>query len=207
MLADIYIIAWTSYPSRKVRRMETVQQYGNIAEDIWTLAEDYNFNENDGVSTTAVFNDNPETTDQFQGNYHLVCDKQKKILSRWFVMRVERTTLWDGNQCRVWLRRDVVADMLQTALNASSFIEKGKITSNSNPLIWNKEDITLNRIKRSESLIKDETGIQWLVGYVPQDAFSDEDEAARTVECEVVSASSIPSSLRFASWADCPLSP
>lgn len=207
MLADIYIIAWTSYPSRKVRRMETVQQYGNIAEDIWPLAEDYNFNENDGVSTTAVFNDNPETTDQFRGNYLLVCDKQKNILSRWFVMRVERTTLWDGNQCRVWLRRDVVADMLQTALNSSSFIEKGKITSNSNPLIWNKEDITLNRIKRSESLIKDETGIQWLVGYVPQDAFSDEDEAARTVECEVVSASSIPASLRFASWSDCPLSP
>ena len=207
MLADIYIIAWTSYPSRKVRRMETVQQYGENADDIWCLAEDYNFNENDGVSTTAVFNDNPETTDQFRGNYLLVCDKQKKILSRWFVMRVERITLWNENQCRAWLRRDVVADMLQTALNASSFIEKGKITSNSNPLIWNKEDITLNRIKRSESLIKDETGIQWLVGYVPQDAFSDEDEASRTVECEVVSASSIPSSLRFASWADCPLSP
>ena len=207
MLADIYIIAWTSYPSRKVRRMETVQQYGENADDIWCLAEDYNFNENDGVSATAVFNDNPETTDQFHGNYLLVCDKQKNILSRWFVMRVERTTLWDGNQCRVWLRRDVVADMLQTALNASSFIEKGKITSNSNPLIWNKEDVTLNRIKRSESLIKDETGIQWLVGYVPQDAFSDDAEEARTVECEVVSASSIPSSLRFASWADCPLSP
>lgn len=207
MLADIYIIAWTSYPSRKVRRMETVRQYGDAAEDIWTLAEDFNFNENDGVSTTAVFNDNPETTNQFSGNYLLVCDKQKNILSRWFVMRVERTTLWNGNQCRVWLRRDVVADRLQTVLNASSFIEKGKIASNSNPLIWNKEDITLNRIKRSESLIKDETGIQWLVGYVPQDAFSDESEEARTVECEVVSASSIPASLRFASWADCPLSP
>lgn len=206
MLSEIYIIPWTSYPSRRVRRMDTLSEYQSVAEDSWLLASDYNFNENDGVSTSAVFNDNPETTDQFSGNYLLVCDKSGNVLSRWFVMRVERTTLWDCNQCQVTLRRDVVADGLSNALNALCFVEKGKITSNSNPLIWNKEDMTLNRIKKSETLIKDESGVQWLVGYVPQDAFSG-DEASRTIEAEVADLSSIPDSQKFATWEDCPLYP
>lgn len=205
MLAkQIFIVAWDSYPSRRVRRLETLQEYQNAAGDSWVLAEDFNFNEGDGISTEAVFNDNPETTDQFAGNYILVISQDGSIASRWFVMSVDRTTLWNANQCRVRLRRDVVADGLSNLLNAKAFIEKGTVSDSENPLIYNKEDGYFNRIKKSESLLKDETGVSWIVGYIPQDAFSDDDEEKRTVKFGVADLSSIPSYLRYAKKTDCP---
>ena len=194
MLAkEICIIAWNSYPSRRVRRLETLDEYRGQAEDSWTIAEDFNFDEGDGISTEAVFNDNPETTGNFTGNYILVLAQDGSIASRWFVMSVDRTTLWNANQCRVRLRRDVVADELANLLNAKAFIEKGTVSDSSNPLIYNKEDGIFNKIKKSESLLKDETGISWIVGYIPQDAFSDDDDAKRTVKFGVADLSSIPS--------------
>lgn len=205
MLAkEIWIIAWNSYPSRRVRRLETLNEYRGQAEDSWTIAEDFNFDEGDGISAEAVFNDNPETTGNFAGNYILVLAQDGSIASRWFVMSVDRTTLWNANQCRVRLRRDVVADELANLLNAKAFIEKGTVSDSSNPLIYNKEDGIFNKIKKSESLLKDETGISWIVGYIPQDAFSDDDDAKRTVKFGVADLSSIPPYLRYASKADCP---
>lgn len=205
MLAkQIFVIAWNSYPSRRVRRLETLTEYQDQAEDSYTLAEDFNFNEGDGISTEAVFNDNPETTDQFTGNYILVIAQDGSIASRWFVMSCDRTTLWDSNQCRMRLRRDVVADGLTNLLSARAFIEKGVISDRGNPLIYNKEDGAFNRIKKSESMLKDETGISWIVGYIPQDAFSDEEAEKRTVKFGVADLSSIPSHLRYAKKTDCP---
>lgn len=204
MLAkEIWIIAWTSYPSRRVRRKETLSEYKEAASDSYVVATDYNFNEGDGMSTSCVFNDNPETTDQFSGNYVLVVAQDGSISSRWFVMGVDRTTLWGANQCKAYLRRDIVADKLTNLLNAKAFIEKGTITTNGNPFIWNKEEGTFNQIKKEEALIKDESAASWLIGYVPQDAFSSDSESDRKVEFGVADLSSIPSSLRFATLEDC----
>lgn len=204
MLAkEIWIISWTSYPSRRVRRKETLDEYKSASEDSYLLASEYNFNEGDGMSTACVFSDNPETTDRFSGNYVLVISQDGSIASRWFVMGVDRTTLWGSNQCKAYLRRDVVADKLSNLLNAKAFIEKGTIQSSSNPFIWNKEEGTFNQIKKEEALIKDESAVSWLIGYVPQDAFSSEDESDRRIEFGVADLSTIPEKLRFATLEDC----
>ena len=38
------------------------------------------------------------------------------------------------------------------------------------PLLFNKEGMTYNQIKKEETPIIDETGVAWLVGYISQDS-------------------------------------
>lgn len=51
------------------------------------------------------------------------------------------------------------------------FMEKGFVSDTTNPLLYNKESMTYNQIKDSETLLKDSTTCAWVVGYIPQDAF------------------------------------
>ena len=70
------------------------------------------------------------------------------------------------------LKRDVIADNYYAVLQeAPVFIEKGYVNDSENPLLYNSENNSFNQIKKSEKLIKDETGVAWVVGYIPRDAF------------------------------------
>lgn len=62
-----------------------------------------------------------------------------------------------GNQYQLILRRDVIADNLEKIMTAPCFIEKGKIESASDPLIYNKEGMSVNQIKTSEIPLYDQT--------------------------------------------------
>ena len=70
----------------------------------------------------------------------------------------------------VSLHRDVIADNYDKVLDTPIFIEKGMVDDNENPLLFNSENNTFNQIKKSEKLLKDETNVPWIVGYVPRDA-------------------------------------
>lgn len=89
-------------------------------------------------------------------------DNEEKELTRRFVEKYEKVR---GEQYRIDLRRDILADYLNNILTATAFIEKGYCDIN-NPLIFNDEKMNFNEIKIKEHLLKDYTLGSWIVGYM-----------------------------------------
>lgn len=63
------------------------------------------------------------------------------------------------------LRRDLLADYYDETMDSTCFIQKGWVDS-SNPLIFNPEGVTVNKIQEHEILLRDSTRAAWIVGYV-----------------------------------------
>lgn len=132
-----------------------------------------NFNPNDGIVTSLVIGqgdlvwDDKSATDTLrEGKYnpdYCIAYDTNGIVSRWFVTEVVRTR---GGQYDVSLVRDVLADFYNDVKDAPCYIEKAMITDKSNPLLFNREGLAVNQIKKEEHLIKDSTGVAWVVGYV-----------------------------------------
>lgn len=125
--------------------------------------QNYNFNPNDDINAEIIINHSYNWTP----NYLLVMTKPDaetpdEIVSRWFVVETQRTR---GGQYRFILLRDVMADFYEEIVNATTFVEKAKL-SEANPLLYNSENFLVNQIKKEEVLLKDETQIPWIVGYV-----------------------------------------
>lgn len=154
-MSTIYLLNYENYYNRKCGRPQTnVTNYDN-----YVLAEynNINFNPNDGVNTEVVVN--------YSGNhpnYLLVVDNYPIVASRWYVIEGQRTR---AGQLRLVLRRDLVADFYDYVLDAPAMIERGCLGSY-DPYIFNDEGMRFNRIKQSETLLKDETQIPWVIGYV-----------------------------------------
>lgn len=172
-MATVYLLKYNNYYNRIVKKEEDLAGY---LQDAYLLArfDNVNFVDNDGVNTTYLCN-TEESPD------YVVVANGNVILHRWFV--IERTIMRNG-QYRFTLRRDLIVDSYDAIVNAQCFIEKAKL-QNSDPFIFNKEDMTFNQIKTSEYALKDETGCAWVVGYIPKDAFNG-DAASRTVKGDVI---------------------
>lgn len=166
----LYVLNYNNYYNRIVKKYNTVQEYLDNVEVIYTL-EDTNFNPNDNVNTTHTFGWSL-ATDNYEGdgNYLLVVDEEKDIVSRWFILDSARDT---GGQWTCSLRRDVIADNYEAIINAPCFVEKAILSLN-DPMIYNSENMTYNQIKTKEYLIKDETNTPWIVAYIAKLAGSDE---------------------------------
>lgn len=120
------------------------------------------FNPGDGVDTRHVFNTNFEGMID-QANYCLIQDQvDGHIVSRWYILDQDYTR---PTQTVLTLHRDVIADNVEAILNAPAFVEKATVADGS-AFIFNSEAISVNQIKKSETLLKDETGIAWIVGYL-----------------------------------------
>ena len=98
-------------------------------------------------------------------DYMLVMEGEE-IVSRWYVIEAKRIR---GGKYRLTLHRDVIADYFADIEDAPMFIEKGYVPY-SNPLIFNREQMTFNKIKKQEILLQDETKCPWLVAYVGKDS-------------------------------------
>ena len=171
MATDIILLHYNNYFNR------TIKVPGNTLADYTALDANYttisaaNFNPADGVSTSLIVGKGEAATvgkELHTYDYLLVVDDDTNhtVLSRWFITDENNTR--DG-QYQLTLRRDVIADNYDTTLNATTFIEKGIITDVNDPLIYNKENMTYNQIKQSETLLKDGSSMPWLIGYVSQD--------------------------------------
>lgn len=115
----------------------------------------------DSVETSMPVNNNVDGKD-----YVVLIDENQEISSRWFI--IDSYYELNGQQNLV-LRRDLVADFYKDALYSTAFIEKGWLQAR-NKLIFNQEGMTFNQIKKDELLLKDGTGIPWIVGYYPNNA-------------------------------------
>ncbi|MBO7715074.1 MAG: hypothetical protein J6S85_16015 [Methanobrevibacter sp.] len=154
-MSTIYFYQFNNYYNRKVKRFTSLSDYTTYQLGIALTSR--NFNPNDGINTEHL-----ENWTYTMPDYCIVTDDSNNIDSRWFVIEVKRTK---GGQFKFSLHRDVIADFYDEILNAPIFIEKATLSAD-NPLIFNSEQMTYNQIKKSEELLKDETGSGWLVGYI-----------------------------------------
>ena len=168
---------FNNYKNRVYRKFPKIAGYLSLAAS-YSLVKDVNFNPSDGVTTEVVVGKGALTSGDY--DYLVVYlndgDQDTDIQSRWFVMDEERTR---GGQYKLTLRRDLVADMLDSTLTASMPVDINKaiITDNggSNPLLFNHEDITVNQIKSErEILLKDPTQCPWLVLYLKKDVLGND---------------------------------
>lgn len=161
---DLYILNYNNYYNRTIKWEPDLNRY--LGHAVYTL-NDFNFNPNDNVSTVVTVG-GPVVPYNGEGDYVLVV-QNGNIQSRWFIMENTRNR---SGQYNIVLRRDLVADF-RTVMDAPMFIEKATV-SNDDPAIFNKENMTFNQIKKSETLLKDNTECPWLaVYYVPPEDGTD----------------------------------
>ena len=159
MLVDIFLLKYKNYYNRYADKIETVDDaYNYICRDgsKEALFSNINFVPNDSVETTQIVNWNGESPD------YLLVVLNNQIRSRWYVMEQTRTL---GGQYLLTLRRDLLADYLDQIRYSTMFIEKGYV-KNTNPLIFNDEDMAFNQIKTSETILKGRSNCSWIVGYL-----------------------------------------
>ena len=153
---NLYILKYNNYYNRTIKKEDSLADY--LQYQLGNVIQGVSFNPGDGIATQQVVN---LTEDQI-GDYLLAVNEYNEIDSRWFILdcRRERT-----GQYTLTLRRDLVTDNYTTIINAPCFIEKATL-DDADPFIYNSEDMTFNEIKKSETLLKDETGIPWIVGFL-----------------------------------------
>ena len=164
---NIYLLNYNNYYNRICKKEDTLTDYLNY--QVGDTIQGVNFNPNDGVNTELIVNTNQ------RANY-LLAVEDNTINSRWFI--IESTRLRNG-QHKLMLRRDLIADNYNDIVNAPCFIEKATV-NDSDPAIFNSENMTFNQIKASETELKDETGSAWVVGYIPRDSFQENTEITAT---------------------------
>ena len=150
---NIYLLNYNNYYNRICKKEDTLTDY--LEYQVGDTIQGVNFNPNDGVNTELIVNTNQ------RANY-LLAVEDNIINSRWFI--IESTRLRNG-QHKLMLRRDLIADNYNDIVNAPCFIEKATL-NDSDPAIFNSENMTFNQIKTSETELKDETGSAWIVGYI-----------------------------------------
>ena len=158
----IYYLKYNNYYNRKFKREASLPDY--LTYEVARTENLALWNPADGVETSIVANiDIPFGAAQpdyavLQGD-----TVDDYINSRWFIM--EMVQLRKG-QYRVSLRRDVIVDSIEVLENTTNFLAQRGFVEQNNKLVLQPEDISVNQIKTDETLIKDETGVPWIVGYL-----------------------------------------
>ena len=168
---DLYFYQYNNYYNRIVKKLDSLSEYQTY--QLGNPLLNVSFNPADDVNATQVVN-----RDKAEIGDYLICALGNEIVSRWFIIEANRERT---GQYTLVLRRDVFADNLEEIKNAPAFIEKATL-DNTDPMIFNKEDMTFNQIKTSETPLQDETKSAWVVGYIPKDSFKEN----TTVNADVV---------------------
>ena len=167
---NLYILQnFNNYTERKVKGYSTYASYSSY---IIGSSLNVNFNNNDGIYTEQVVMCDFDTLGF--PDYLLVCDDSNNIVSRWFILNVnrERSGKW-----RLELKHDLVYDNIYNIVNnPNTLIRKGYAPINS-PSLFNLEDFNFNEIKSDEKYLKyyDKTSFDcFLIAYLPK-TFGTED--------------------------------
>ena len=169
---NILLLTYNNYFNRIVKKESSTADYraasialGSTYLDIPSV----DFNPNDGVVTELIVGkgNSPYLNWEIGAPDYLVTyetvNSVENIKHRWFILEAKRTR---GGQYRLTLKRDILADFYDDFKNAPCYIEKAMITDTLNPLLYNKEGLGVNQIKSAEYLLKDRSGVAWVVGYV-----------------------------------------
>lgn len=180
-----FLGGWSNYFDRRIRRdlilndwsgyLHELQQSGRT--NYYVEFQGINFNPADSVDTELIVN----WPEDWNPDYMIEIDDHDHVLARWFVIDFERTRL---GQYNCTLRRDVIADNYNQIMSAPTFVEKAMVSA-SDPMILNPEGMTYNQIKKDEILLKDETGMPWIVGYIVQDGKRYPDTTSQFYEASI----------------------
>lgn len=157
---NLYYLHYNNYYNRIVKKFDTLGEYLTLPYYDNLSTENVAFNPNDGTETEQIVNIQSAS---FGYDYAILADGNN-IVSRWFILKSKRLR---NGQYRLNLRRDLFADLLEDVIDAPAFIEKAILEDN-DPLIFNSENMTFNQIKTSETLLKDNSGCPWIVGYLAE---------------------------------------
>lgn len=156
---NLYIYSYNNYYNRQVKKAgDSVNDYADYLH-YGPVQGVYGFTPGDGINTTQVIGSNAQMYDG-KGNY-LIAENAGEIDSRWFIVDVSRDRT---GQWTLTLHRDLIVDYYDIVVNSPVFIEKATLNYN-DPFIFNSENMSVNQIKTSETLLKDKSGCAWIVGY------------------------------------------
>jgi len=166
---------YNNYFNRIVKKEDSITAYKE-ASTSYLEYPNVNFDPNDGVITSLVVGGPTQKLDTVQvldfedsGSpdyliaYVNTTNDGPIIKSRWFITECDRVR---NGQYKLSLKRDSLVDYFDDIKEAPCFIEKATITDTNNVLLYNNEGFNVNQIKTSETLIKDSSGVPWIVGYV-----------------------------------------
>lgn len=157
-MATLYYYKYNNYYNRRYKKENSLTNYAPYL--VYTETS-INFNLGDGVNTQIVGGRDGNAYFS-NADYIIYSTDNTSITSRWFIIESNYNR---GGQYVMNLQRDLVADFYNDILTADTYIERAILTDN-DPLIYNKENITVNQIKKAEYTIKDNTKCAWLVGYL-----------------------------------------
>lgn len=162
MYNELYVLKYNNYYNRKIKApLPNVTDYQDY---IYASLGQTNFNPGDGVAT---HHDIPLDIDD--GDY-LIVASGTQVVSRWFIIDHDRICIGpSAGLYRLQLLRDLIADNYNATLNSTCFIERA-IVNDDNPLIYNSENISTNQQRKSAELLKDDTKMAWLIGFVDREA-------------------------------------
>lgn len=191
MTVNLLLYHFNNYYNRKLIVYDDLVDYGT---PLHILQNVQSFNPGDGVSASHVINH--VNIDLENVDYALVV-ANNIIISRWFVLDGTYTR---NGQTILTLYRDTIAEKHIDIFRAPMFIEKATLRDSS-PFIYNSEAITVNEIKKSETLLKDNTNCPWLVGYMARDYAG---QSAVNFEANIVPDATYSdiNAYQFRSWID-----
>ena len=168
-MASLYFFSYNNYYNRIVKGYEfsTVREFIDNTEDgaYKYLETGTNLSFNPGDHIMAKFRAGRQNNIfDSDCDYVIYSDDNINITSRWYI--IEQTRIMKG-QYELTLARDVIADFYEDIINSDCFIQRATV-GNDNPLIFNKENVTFNQIKKREDLLYDKTKTAWIVGYIAQ---------------------------------------
>lgn len=142
------------------RRFKKISLLSDVDYDFIQADTNLSFNPNDGVTTTFTLG---TQSNPYDGSCdYLIYAEDNTIISRWFI--IEQPRLRQG-QYQLTLKRDLAVDFEEQINNSTAFIERAILPSDS-PLMFNQENISVNKIKKQEIPLKDATEVSWIVGYI-----------------------------------------
>ena len=166
-MATVYLFNFNNYYNRTAK----VRPYTAGATSIYDLYYNEIYSNNFVGSYSGInFYINDHVTAKLEGflldddmepDYAILTDEDDRVLHTWFIIENVKQR---GGQCTLHLRRDLINDFYDIVKNAPMFIEKG-IASDTDPAIFNNENMSFNQIKTKEILLKDKSPCPWIVGY------------------------------------------
>lgn len=171
MQYNIYLLKnFNNYYNRKVKKFDTLNEYltGN-----YDVRENINISIENGIQTevfvnyTTLFDNLPD--------YALIEERDTGKFTRWFVLDSQKIR---GNQYKLSLKRDSVADYFENFITSDCYIEKGY--HNNGDAKYNKEPYTFNKIKTRQVPLYDELETPWIVGYIDKTTAKNNDIEVET---------------------------
>ena len=162
MRYNLYLLNYNNYYNRQLKKLTNISDYISTDGYIDTIS-DVNIDIQDDLNTTLIINYN--SFEKATPNYLLIEDTIENLFTRWFVIECAQIR---GLQFKLQIRRDVMADYFQTIKKSPCLLYKGYV-GNDNVLVFNREQQEYNKIKTKELLIKDNTGIGYVVGFIGRD--------------------------------------